>query len=56
MNQNFPGIPRSAIESADRMTALVKNGAIRQHLLGDTSQTRYGTVEDKGMNDYCNFL
>ncbi len=38
------------------MIALTEEGSIKQHLLGDTSQTRYGTVEDKSMDSYCNFL
>ena len=53
---NFSGVPGSAYESADRMLSLVKNGGIRQHLLGDTSQVRHGTVEDRSVDAYCNFL
>lgn len=52
----FSGIPQSAYESADRMLALARSGSIKQHLLGDTSQVRHGTVEDKSVDDYCNFL
>lgn len=43
-------------ESADRMIALAEEGSIKQHLLGDTSRTRHGTVEDKSVDNYCNFL
>ena len=49
MNNSFPGIPRSAVEGAGRMTAMVRDGRIKQHLLGDTSQRRYGTIEDKAL-------
>lgn len=52
----FSGVPRSAYESADRMLALARAGRIKQHLLGDTSQVRHGTVEDRSVDDYCNFL
>lgn len=52
----FSGVPRSAYESADRMLALARAGRIKQHLLGDTSQIRHGTVEDKSVDNYCNFL
>lgn len=55
-NVIFSGVPRSAYESADRMLALVREEGIRRHLLGDTSQIRHGTVEDKSVDDYCNFL
>lgn len=55
-NVIFSGVPRSVYDSADRMLALVREGNIRQHLLGDTSQIRHGTVEDKSVDDYCNFL
>lgn len=52
----FSGVPRSAYESADNMLALARAGRIKQHLLGDTSQVRHGTVEDKSVDGYCNFL
>ncbi|MDO4332895.1 MAG: hypothetical protein Q4C58_09440 [Eubacteriales bacterium] len=52
----FSGVPKSAYESADRMLSLIREGGIRQHLLGDASQVRHGTVEDKSVDDYCNFL
>lgn len=55
-NITFSGVPRSAYESADRMLALTKGGGIRQHLLGDTSQVRHGTVEDRSVDAYCIFL
>lgn len=55
-NVTFSGVPQDAYESADRMLALTKEGRIRQHLLGDTSQIRHGTVEDRSVDDYCNFL
>ena len=43
----FWGIPKSAYESADRMLTLARKGGIRQHLLGDTSRIRHGTIEDQ---------
>ncbi|MDO4293194.1 MAG: hypothetical protein Q4C65_08235 [Eubacteriales bacterium] len=52
----FWGIPKSAYESADRMLGLAKQGRIKQHLLGDTSRIRHGSVEDQSVDDYCNFL
>ena len=52
----FAGISPENFERADRMIAMARAGRIKQHLLGDRSQTRYGTVEDRGMDDYCNFL
>lgn len=50
------GIPKEALESADRMLSKVKKGQIRQHLMGDSSQVRHGTIEDQRVEDYCNFL
>ena len=52
----FWGIPKSAYESADRMLTLARNGGIRQHLLGDTTRIRHGTIEDQSVDEYCNFL
>ena len=52
----FWGIPKSAYESADRMLILARKGGIRQHLLGDTSRIRHGTIEDQSVDEYCNFL
>ena len=52
----FWGIPKSAYESADRMLTLARKGGIRQHLLGDTSRIRHGTIEDQSVDEYCNFL
>lgn len=52
----YAGIPDDIYESARRMLILTKEGRIKQHLLGDTSQTRYGTIEDRGMNSYRDFL
>ena len=52
----FWGIPKSAYESADRMLTLARKGGIRQHLLGDTSRVRHGTIEDQSVDEYCNFL
>lgn len=52
----FWGIPRSAYESADRMLTLAKKSRIRQHLLGDTSRIRHGSIEDQSVDEYCNFL
>lgn len=52
----FWGIPQSAYESADRMLTLARKGGIRQHLLGDTSRIRHGTIEDQSVDEYCNFL
>ena len=51
----FWGIPKSAYESADRMLTLARKGGIRQHLLGDTSRIRHGTIEDQSVDEYCNF-
>lgn len=51
----FWGIPQSAYESADRMLTLARKGGIRQHLLGDTSRIRHGTIEDQSVDEYCNF-
>ncbi len=56
MDNRYVGIPQRAYESAERMLYLTKEGKIKQHLLGDTSQTRYGTIEDRGMNSYQQFL
>lgn len=56
MQNTFMGIPAGIFESAGRMLLLTKEGRIKQHLLGDTSQTRYGTIEYRGMNSYSNFL
>lgn len=55
-HQFFTGISPKDWEQANRMIAMAREGHIKQHLLGDRSQTRYGTVEDRGMDDYCNFL
>lgn len=52
----FWGIPKSAYESADRMLILARKGGIRQHLLGDTSRIRHGTIEDQSVDEYCNFF
>ena len=52
----FWGIPRGAYESAERMITLARKGGIRQHLLGDTSRIRHGSIEDQSVDDYCNFL
>ena len=52
----FWGIPKSAYESADRMLILARKGGIRQHLLGDTSRIRHGSIEDQSVDEYCNFL
>ena len=52
----FWGIPKSAYESADRMLTLARKGGIRQHLLGDTSRIRHGSIEDQSVDEYCNFL
>ena len=52
----FWGIPRSAYESADRMLTLAKKSRIRQHLLGDTSRIRHGSIADQSVDEYCNFL
>ena len=52
----FWGIPQSAYESADRMLTLAKKSRIRQHLLGDTSRIRHGSIEDQSVDEYCNFL
>ena len=48
----FWGIPKSAYESADRMLILARKGGIRQHLLGDTSRIRHGTIEDQSVDEY----
>ena len=47
----FWGIPKSAYESADRMLILARKGGIRQHLLGDTSRIRQGTIEDQSVDE-----
>lgn len=52
----YSGVPKGAYESGDRMLILAREGKIKQHLLGDTSQVRHGTVEDKSVDDYCRFL
>lgn len=52
----FWGIPQGAYESAERMITLARKGGIRQHLLGDTSRIRHGSIEDQSVDDYCNFL
>ena len=49
----FWGIPRSAYESADRMLTLAKKSRIRQHLLGDTSRIRHGSIEDQSVEQTC---
>ncbi len=54
--RNFAGISEKVRESAERMIAMAEEGSVKQHLLGDTSQTRYRTMEDKSMDVYCNFL
>ena len=51
----FWGIPKSAYESADRMLTLARKGGIRQHLLGDTSRIRHGTIEDQSVDEYCSW-
>ena len=52
----FWGVPQIAYESADRMLTLARKGGIRQHLLGDTSRIRHGSIEDQSVDEYCNFL
>lgn len=48
--------PRARMKAADRMLTLARKGGIRQHLLGDTSRIRHGTIEDQSVDEYCNFL
>ena len=48
----FWGIPQIAYESADRMLTLARKGGIRQHLLGDTSRIRHGSIEDQSVDDF----
>lgn len=56
MSPSTTGIPTEALASAERMMTKVKKGQIRQHLLGDGSQVRHGTIENQSVEDYCNFL
>ncbi len=50
------GISDEAEQSAQQMMEKIRNGKIKQHLMRNTYQVRQGTLEERELAEYSDFI